>query len=360
MKNRFLILLIALTCVATLWAQDVITYTADSKLPETTVKENSGLHTNQFYLLSSTVKVLSHTFDTLTHVGTIEVLTHKLDIGENAFYRSELITISIPAGVNSVGRLSFGDCYRLTNVYFAEGSQLTSIGKSAFSHCSALTSFTMPNFVTEVGDYAFYNCTSLTTVQLSSSLEEIGDLTFRESGLTSIDIPASVKVIGTEAFMSCTNLKEVHVNWTTEAEMPTLGRDVFDGVTDAVLYVPTATKQLYQGVAWQMFTIVDSLDMVKKAAVDSLDAKVADVTDAHILSLAATFRSSINAAETLHLCEVVRELAYEAVDAAMDVLEEAHDALPTEGTSGPAVVVTKGEKSVTLINPDKVTYKKIE
>ena len=38
---------------------------------------------------------------------------------------------------------------------------------------------------------------------------------------------------------------------------------------------------------------------------------------------------------------------------------EAQAELPTEGTSGPAVVITKGEKSVTLINPDKVNFIKI-
>ena len=35
---------------------------------------------------------------------------------------------------------------------------VTAIGKSAFSHCSGLTSVTIPNSVTSIGDYAFYNC----------------------------------------------------------------------------------------------------------------------------------------------------------------------------------------------------------
>ena len=35
---------------------------------------------------------------------------------------------------------------------------VTSIGSSAFSYCSGLTSITIPNSVTSIGVSAFYNC----------------------------------------------------------------------------------------------------------------------------------------------------------------------------------------------------------
>ena len=38
---------------------------------------------------------------------------------------------------------------------------MTSIGEYAFSHCSGLTSVTIPNSVTRIGGGAFYGCSSL-------------------------------------------------------------------------------------------------------------------------------------------------------------------------------------------------------
>jgi len=61
---------------------------------------------------------------------------------------------------------------------------VTSIGESAFSGCTGLTSITIPDGVTTIGDYAFENCT----------------------GLTSITIPNSVTSIGPNAFAGCTGL----------------------------------------------------------------------------------------------------------------------------------------------------------
>ncbi len=48
--------------------------------------------------------------------------------------------------------------------------------------------------------------------------------------------------------------------------------------------------------------------------------------------------------------------AYDAGDAAG--YQRAQDELPTEGTAGHTVTITKGDKTLILVNPDKVTYGK--
>ena len=45
-----------------------------------------------------------------------------------------------------------------TVTYSGKTYPVTSIGSSAFSDCSGLTSVTIPNSVTTIGDGAFWNC----------------------------------------------------------------------------------------------------------------------------------------------------------------------------------------------------------
>ena len=116
---------------------------------------------------------------------------------------------------------------------------MTSIGSSAFSGCTGLTSIEIPNSVTSIGDDAFYNCSNLTQVTLNSNaivsktytsssnfssifgsqvekyilgddIISIGAYAFYNSSrLTSFEIPNSVTSIGTSAFYGCTGLEKV-------------------------------------------------------------------------------------------------------------------------------------------------------
>ncbi len=94
------------------------------------------------------------------------------------------------------------------NVYFNnQNYSVTSIGYSAFSYCSSLTSINIPNSVTSIGSYAFYNNSCLTSVNIPESMTNIGDAAFSGcSSLTSVNIPESVTNIGDAAFSGCSSL----------------------------------------------------------------------------------------------------------------------------------------------------------
>ena len=193
-------------------------------------------------------------------------------IKERAFENSDIVSITIPDSVTSIGYSAFFGCYRLAEVYnlsslnITKGSDnhggvgryaldvytdknapskltrendfiihtvenlktlvnyvgneteitipsvISHVGYGVFYNCSSLTSIEIPNSVTSIGDSAFENCSSLTSIMIPSSVTSIGDSAFSGcSSLTSVTIGNSVTSIGSYAFLGCSSLTSVTI-----------------------------------------------------------------------------------------------------------------------------------------------------
>jgi hypothetical protein len=119
------------------------------------------------------------------------------------FPEGKNIAYSIPSSVTSIGDDAFERC-SLTSITIPSG--VTSIGNYAFERGN-LTSITIPSGVTTIGNNAFWFSKGLTSVKILSSVTSIGDYAFGScSSLASITIPSGITNIGSYAFGSCTNL----------------------------------------------------------------------------------------------------------------------------------------------------------
>ena len=176
-------------------------------------------------------------------------------IGAFAFVSCKALTgITIPSGVKTIKESVFFSCTALTSVTLPEGLQ--TIGASAFLGCS-LTNVTLPNSLTAMGEAAFSSCEALTNVTLSDKLTTIEERVFNGcSQLKNVTIPNSVTTIGNGAFAQCTALKNVNVFWDTPL---TISADAFSGIgnLDQVkLYVPAGKKGAYQAAdVWKGFDV---------------------------------------------------------------------------------------------------------
>ena len=108
-------------------------------------------------------------------------------IGEAAFKRSGLRSVSIPEGV-------------------------TAIPSGCFSECEQLEDVNFPDSVESLGGYAFADCIKLKSIVLPNGIKTIESQCFAGSGLETITIPESVAEIGGSCFINCRSLKTVDMS----------------------------------------------------------------------------------------------------------------------------------------------------
>ena len=142
-------------------------------------------------------------------------------IGNSAFSKcSGLTSVSIPEGVSAIGSYAFSNCTALTTVNYNATKCTQMYGSSVFSECTSLTTLNIGENVQTIPDYAFYGCSKLTSVTIPSSVTSIGVSAFSGcSGLTTVTIPEKVTSIGDNALYNCTALDTVNYNATNCTQM---------------------------------------------------------------------------------------------------------------------------------------------
>ena len=155
-------------------------------------------------------------------------------IADKAFYqKSELKSISLPEG-------------------------LESIGSHAFRQCHCITEITLPSTLKTIGNYAFYNCNGLKFITIPEGVESIGKRAFADMYyLTSV-----ISRI-TEPFAIPDNTF-TYSSWNDETE------DYDYYPSSATLYVPIGTTAKYQALSgWTWFAGIEEGER-KEAVVDGL------------------------------------------------------------------------------------------
>ncbi|HEY3853944.1 MAG TPA: leucine-rich repeat domain-containing protein [Verrucomicrobiae bacterium] len=199
--NTLLATILAAILLAVTTAQGAFTYTTNADGTDVTITGYSGPNA---VVIPSTINDLTVT-----------------DIGETAFFDTDITSVSIPESVTNIGAASFEDCEDLTNAFLP--NTLVRIGDGAFDQ-SGLTTITIPKSVTNIGNGSFSACDSLTNVTFEVGLFEIQSNLFGGCyGLANVVIPASITNIGDSAFGDCDNLTNIFFS----GNAPALGQYAF-------------------------------------------------------------------------------------------------------------------------------------
>lgn len=142
--------------------------------------------------------------------GTISVSGSNLpvtSIGNSAFSGcSNLTSVTIPASVTSISDTAFQNCFLTSITVDSSNSVYSSLSGVLFNKEQTIllqyplkkadSSYTIPSTVINIASYAFYNSLNLTNITIPNSVTSIGFATFYGCEcLTSLTIPSSVSSI---------------------------------------------------------------------------------------------------------------------------------------------------------------------
>lgn len=204
--------------------------------------------------------------------GYVEVPQGIIAIAPSAFSSSEVVYVSLPDSVRSIGREAFQYCYDLATINLPEG--LVRIGDHAFDSCG-MSAVRLPASLTQLGKCAFNDCSALSHISVAKGnpvyrvengalisgdtlllfppaidehsyvvpdgITTIESYAFAHSKLFRILIPEGVTTINEYCFFKCYELDGIYLPDT----LTTIGSHAFRDCTDLEkLYIPAGVTSI--------------------------------------------------------------------------------------------------------------------
>ncbi|MDR1135965.1 MAG: leucine-rich repeat protein, partial [Clostridiales Family XIII bacterium] len=181
------------------------------------------------------VKIGDSAFNSADIRGSLEFPDSLESIGEAAFRRTMITSISLNSGLKTIEDDAFVECVGLTGALEIPDT-VVSIGAWAFAGDGLLTSLKLGSSVVTIGEHAFYGCRDLRgDLILPSSMVSIGDYAFVFAYSTMPTLSRTVSALeaplaGTED--STFNAYSESSTLTLNVGLETIGTGAFEGCSE--------------------------------------------------------------------------------------------------------------------------------
>ena len=193
---------------------------AVTDLGEAFYKNTSIESFDELAFFTGLTEIGKNAFYGCSNLTSVEIPDNVTKIGDVAFCRSGIVTLSISSRINVIGARAFDSCSSLENIEVDENNTVY----DSRNGCNAIivtesntliqgcNNSVIPNGVTGIGDYAFSGCIRLASIIIPESVTSIGLSVFNQcESLEEIVIPISVTKIGASSFTNCNNLAKMMV-----------------------------------------------------------------------------------------------------------------------------------------------------
>lgn len=177
-------------------------------------------------------------------------------IGEYAFEGTKLETVDLSnTQIKKLPNGSFYNCEKLNDVKLP--IELTDIGERAF-YKSAIASITFPSSLQKIDAWAFQN-TKLTNVVIPTKTGHIGDGAFSDNAkLTTVVVNGLECYLAVNAFANCGNLKDVYITSNDEPNTERYGYPFGNNSADLTVHVVPNYLETFKGLKTCNTTNFDS------------------------------------------------------------------------------------------------------
>ena len=366
-----------------------------SNMPK--MRDVFGTQVTEYTIGPSVTKIGLRAF---TACSNLETLTFAPNsqlqiIGLDAFSDcTSLSSITIPASVTNIGNWAFTGCIGITQVIFEGNACENNIGDRAFGNIGSQSpaQLTLPfswaieylpeegetwhggNFISDryfdLAEYKVYVCAQITAAfnELTYYLES--ELNSCIYAINASSTKAEVNTQKSNA-LNCIALRRSKNEAKAEIEAQ---RDLVTDWSEAEISVIAAYLDAIENCSSTndvSSTLHDALNYMAQhgirasalAAITNAMGEYANIN--YLQELVTTEIDNINNATDAETITANKEAALAKLAIAVPAIEVGQamilENLPTEGTTGPAVRITKqGKSDLILINPDKVEFIKIE